>query len=434
MLKSFLKKIIVSVITLEARVVLWKYKPKIVAVTGSVGKTSTKDAIYSILKQSFYVRKSEKSFNSEVGVPLTILGCPNAWNSVSLWLKNILEGLELIFLGNKYPEWLVLEIGADHPGDIRSITKWIRPDIVAVTRIGSVPVHVEFFKSRDQLIREKRYLAEALKPHGVLILNADDPDVIAFKEKSKNVCITFGISNPADITASNEMMVYEEKEAVKKLKGVNFKLNFSGNSVPVTLHGVLGLQHLYPVLAAVAVASSQSINMVHITEALLEHVPPRGRMNVHEGIKDSTIIDDTYNSSPVALHEALDALGKVEVTGRKIAVLGDMLELGKYSVDEHKRAGQAVAGVADVLVVVGLRALYIKEGALMQKMSSKKIYVVEDSKTAAEQVKGMIKKGDLILVKGSQSMRMERIVAEIIAHPEKKSELLVRQEPEWLAR
>src|SRR3989338_11173054 len=126
-MKNFFKKIVVWILVTEARLVLRKYKPKIVAVTGSVGKTSTKDAIYTILSSVTFVRKSEKSFNTEIGLPLTILGCPNAWSNPFAWLGNFIEGMKLIVLPNHYPRTLILEVGADRPGDIKNIVRWMKP-------------------------------------------------------------------------------------------------------------------------------------------------------------------------------------------------------------------------------------------------------------------------------------------------------------------
>ena len=129
-MKSFLKKIVVYIITFEAKLVLKKYKPKIVAVTGTVGKTSTKDAIFCAFSNIVYARKSVKSFNSEIGIPLTILGCRNGWNNPMIWLRNFIDGLLLIILPNHYPKWLILEIGADRPGDIENNSRWLPVDIV----------------------------------------------------------------------------------------------------------------------------------------------------------------------------------------------------------------------------------------------------------------------------------------------------------------
>ena len=155
MKKSILKKIIAYILKLESRLVLWKYKPKVIAITGSVGKTSTKDAVYAVISKFSYVRKSEKSYNSEIGLPLTILGCPNGWSNPYTWTKNILVGLWLIIWPNKYPEWLVLEVGVGKPGDMKRTASWLKTDAVIMTAIGETPVHIEFFDSRKHLIEEK---------------------------------------------------------------------------------------------------------------------------------------------------------------------------------------------------------------------------------------------------------------------------------------
>ncbi len=429
-MKQILKKIIVKLLELEARAVLWKYKPKIIAVTGNVGKTSTKDAIYTVLSKTLFVRKSQKSFNSDIGVPLTILGCPNAWNNPFLWLKNIIFGLEIILIRSEFPKWLVLEVGADRPDDIKNIASWLNPDIVVVTRFSSVPVHIEFFKSREELIKEKEYLAKSLKKDGMLILNYDDVDVINFKKSFAGKIITFGFNNGADILGSNSSILYENNKPV----GMNFKINIIGNSVPISIFGALGLQHLYPILSAVAVGISQNINMVDINQSFVDYIPPIGRMNIIEGKNDSIIIDDTYNSSPIALHEALLVCKEIKISGRKIICVGDMMELGKFAIEEHKKAGEEIFAIANILITVGVRAQYIKEGALKAGMKGEDIFSFDDSRSAGDYLSNIISKNDLILAKGSQSIRMERVVEKIMANPERKADLLVRQEEEWLNR
>ena len=433
-MKTIFKKIIVFKITLLARAVLAKYKPKIVAVTGNVGKTSTKDAIYTVLASEFFVRKSEKSFNSDIGVPLTILGCNNGWSNPLIWTKNILRGLDLVIFKHSYPQWLVLEVGADHPGDIKKITQWLLPDVVVVTRFGEVPVHVENFKSRADLITEKGYLVQALKKEGVLVLNHDDTDTMKFKEKAKAKCLTFGMHEGADIVSSNVVSIYTKKEGKDFPHGLNFKINVDGNCVPVTLNNVLGDQHIQPVLAGVAVGISQQMNLIKITDALMGHIPPRGRMNLVEGIKNTLIIDDTYNASPTATTQALLTLKNTKASGRKIAVLGDMLELGRFSAEEHRKIGVQVASFADMFVSVGLRMQGARDGAIASGMSLTSLFEFGDSKSAGEFLQNQLQPGDIILIKGSQGVRMERAVAEIMAHPEERETLLVRQEGEWMRR
>ncbi|MFC1720860.1 UDP-N-acetylmuramoyl-tripeptide--D-alanyl-D-alanine ligase [Patescibacteria group bacterium] len=430
-MKSFIKKIIFFILTLEARLVLRKYKPRIIAVTGNVGKTSTKDAIYSILKNTHYVRKSEKSFNSEIGVPLTILGCDSGWNNPFVWISNIFEGLALILLKNHYPKILVLEIGADRPGDIESVTRWLKPDIAVITKIGDTPVHVEYFSSASELVKEKAYLATALGSDGMLILNADDKNTLSIKQKSKARTMTFGLGKIGDIRASNEKIIYNKKG---KPKAINFKVNYGSNSLPVELNGTVGFHYIYSVLAAMAVGITEGVNLISAAQWIAGFSATPGRLKIIEGISDSTILDDTYNAAPAAVNAAIDALSEVKTEGRKIAVLGDMMELGKQSVEEHRKIGEKVAETCDFLVTVGTRSADIWKAANKKKMYKKDMLHFASSEEAGEKLKKILKEGDIVLVKGSQSARMERVVERIMAHPEDKQKLLVRQESEWLKR
>ena len=423
-MKKIFKKVIVWILMLEAKAVLLKYKPKVVAVTGSVGKTTTKDTIYTVLSSAFFVRKSEKSFNSEIGVPLSILGVQNGGNNPVIWLKNIFEGLLLIFSKNHYPMWLVLEVGADKPGDIEYIAKWLQPDIAVVTRFAEIPAHVEYFKSPKAVIEEKKKLVEYMKKDGFLILNFDDKDVLSIKEEYNRKTVTYGMEEGADIIGSNNNFLYENG----KIIGITFKANQNGTSIPVNIKGSLGVQHIYPALAAFAVGFSQDLNLVTMSQALsLDHKSQPGRMKLIEGIKNSTIIDDSYNSSPLAVQWALKTLKEIETDGRKIAVLGDMMELGKYTTEAHKEVGNLVAEVCDVLVAVGVRSESIAEGAIEKGMDEKNILRFKDSREAGKYLKSFVKENDIFLVKGSRwAMRMERVVEEIMEEPERADELLVR--------
>ena len=181
-MKNFVKKIIIFKLTWVARGILWRYKPKIIAITGNVVKTSTKDAIYTILKSEGNVRKTEKSFNSEFGIPLTIIGEKSGWGSLFAWLRIIWVGLEKIVVYDKsYPKTLILEVGADKPNDISSVAKWLKPDVVVITRLPEVPVHIEFFPTLESLIEEKISLARHMKKEGTLLVNADDQRIVKAK-------------------------------------------------------------------------------------------------------------------------------------------------------------------------------------------------------------------------------------------------------------
>ena len=430
-MKQFFKRLVVFVIQHEAKLVLAKYKPKIVVVVGSVGKTIAKDAVYSVLSSSFFVRKSEKSYNSETGIPLTILGRPSGWSNPFLWVRNILEGLALIILKNHYPEWLVLEVGADRPGDIKKVAEWVKPDIVIVTRFPDVPVHIEFFDSADALFEEKTSIISSLVPGGILIVNGDDEKVAGLVKTYENITsFAYGFNKNNDFAASYYDISYKNNIPT----GLHFKVNRGGSSVPIEIKGVVGPQHVYAALAGIVVGASAGMNMISIGQSFENYISPPGRMRVLAGIKGTTIIDDSYNSSPVAVDGALLLMEKIKSKGKKIVVLGDMLELGRYSIDEHKRVGKAAAAVCDLFVTIGFRARHMVEGALVGGLSEKCILQYEDSKRAGKELEAKLNEGDIILVKGSQGVRTEKTVEEIMAHPERKQELLARQDSAWLRR
>ncbi len=203
------------------------------------------------------------------------------------------------------------------------------------------------------------------------------------------------------------------------------------DSAEFTLEGAIGVQHCYNFAAAAAVASIFDVSLTETARALEGFNPPPGRMRVLKGIKDTVIIDDTYNSSPTAAERALSSLYELTGFKRKIAVMGDMLELGRFSVSAHERVGEQVADGADVLVTVGIRARGIAEGALEHGFDEAKIFQYDDSVSAGRELQNFIQPGDVILIKGSQSIRCERIVLDIMAEPDRAEELLVRQDRAW---
>ena len=344
---------------------------------------------------------------------------------------NVWRGFLLVLLKNDYPRWLILEIGADHPGEIEAVMKWIHPDISVVTRIGAVPVHIEHYRSAKDVVREKSFLARGVKSDGFLILNADDEDVMYFKEHTKARVVTFSVASKADIQASYINPTYDEN---KKLEGVSFKVDTNGSSIPITVKNVIGMSHVFPVLAAFAVIYALELNPLEASQAFTTYDYPRGRMNIISGINNSTIIDDSYNASPVAMDEAFRTIENLKVSGRKIGVLGDMLELGRHSLEEHTRLGESAAKIFDCLVTVGIRAKDMKEAAKKAGIDKKSLFSFGTSVEAGDFLKNFVKENDLVFVKGSQGIRMERIVEQIMAYPELKAKLLVRQEPEWLLR
>jgi len=429
-MKGILKKIIVTILTWEAKVALRTYDPKIIAVTGSVGKTSTKDAVFTVITHGKYARKSEKSYNSELGVPLAILGLPTAWSSPLAWLENILEGFAIAVFPHKYPEWLVLEVGADRPGDIRNLA-WLKPHVVVFTHFPDVPVHVEFFESPEQVIAEKRELLKALRANGTLVVNADDPKMQNEALGEGQHLISYGMSEGATVRANEVHVAYREGVPC----GMGAVVHFQDRTHSLLVEGVLGEHQLYPLLAALGVVVAEGLAFEDAAHALEAHMPPPGRMRILHGRKNSCVIDDTYNASPSAVLAGLEALTLLHCPGKKVVVLGDMMELGEFSTAEHRKVGERVAQMADVFVAVGVRMQAAAEAArALEPRRVARIETVNSAVEARALVADLVDEHDLVYVKGSQSMRMERVVEGILREPASAPSCLVRQDEEWKAR
>lgn len=413
---------------------LRKYKPMIIAVTGNAGKTSTKDAIGAVVGKVKPVRVAVGNLNSTLGVPLTILGdfgdeYYSKGPSKLFWLKVLFVSSFKLVFGQTYPEVLVLEYGADHPGDIKNLAEKYPPHVSVVTTVGDVPVHVEFFKDADAVGNEKANLVRVLGTDDFAILNHDDRRVFGMKSQTKAKVTTYGFDVDSTIRASD--VEYVSNELGQPL-GVTFKLNHGSTFAPVRIEGSLGKSQAITSAAAATVGLALGMNLVEISSALSGYQGPNGRLKILRGIKNSNIIDDTYNASPASTKLALETLRDVPSI-RKIAVLGDMLELGEYTESAHKEIGKLASEFVDVLVCVGARAKFIAEAASV-KLSSEQIFTFETSHEAKLKVQELIREHDLVLVKGSQGVRMEKIVEEIMAEPENKRKLLIRQSAKWLAK
>lgn len=428
-IKEIIRNVIVFLITLEAKAVLKKYKPQIIVVSGSVGKTSTKDATYTAFKGHTFVRKSEKNYNGDIGVPITILGVPNGWTNMVQWMKNLIDGLLLLLVTTPYPRWLILEVGADRPGDISKSLAWLKPDVVVTTRFPDVPVHVEFYDSPEAVIEEEMYPLKLLKEGGVAVLNYDDPRTKDAVLPPGVTRLTYGSTPEADIYSNNIRMLSEEGRP----RGISFDIHYKEEKERGTVLGVLGDAPRESALAGVAASVAGGASFKEAVAALEKHVTPAGRLRLIPSLKGGMVIDDTYNASPAATEAALEALHTAP-GARKIAIVGDMLELGQFSLSEHERIGEVAAGKADLLCTVGVRAKGIAEGARKAGMNEDQVHTFERGSDAAAFVLNMLQEKDVVLVKGSQSMRMERVVKSLMAEPEKAKELLPRQDSEWLAR
>ena len=424
------KYIVTAILTFEAKILLRRKRPKIIGITGSVGKTTTKDAIFTVLKNEVHVRKSEKSFNSNIGVTLTILGLQNGWNSPWLWLRNIVDGAFQALFATDYPDVLILELGVDRPGDMKTLTKFIKPDIVVLTRLPDMPSHVEFFSSPEEVREEKLTLVKSLKVDGVFIYNNDDERIRQYVEEVRQPSFGYSRYSQSHFQASGDRILYDGGFA----SGIEFNVSHLEEKVKVALQGALGVQHAYNVVAAMAVGSQFGITLEQSAKSFDNFKPVPGRMRLVNGRNKTLLIDDTYNSSPVAAERALQTLDELKTPKRKVVILGDMLELGQFSVREHQHVGSLVAEVADVLITVGLRSRKTAISALEHGLSEKCVFQYENIEKLIAEIDSLIEPEDTVLVKGSQSIRAERVVKALMANPEKAPELLVRQDNAWLRR
>jgi UDP-N-acetylmuramyl pentapeptide synthase len=421
-----MKSVLTNILALLAKLYLWRYRPVIVGVTGSAGKTTTKLAIAAVLETARRVRASGGNMNTELGIPAAVIGDVadryyRSGGSVLFWLGVVAQGLVgWLHPRSSYPEVLVLEYGADRPGDIARLVAIVPPTVGVVTRVGDIPVHVEFFASPQHVAREKAALVKAVPPNGLIVLNADDLTVLEMRTEAPSAVTTFGFGPGARVHIEG---------FVAAMDGITFNLTDHA-TMPVRIRGTISKGAALAAAAAVAVGQHFGIGLAQAAESLSAMRMPPGRMRILPGVKNTTIIDDTYNASPAAMHLALDSVR--DLPGRKVAVLGDMKELGEHSPKAHQEIGTMAAMVASVLVCVGEGGRLMREAAANQ-LPPERLFWFGDSRQAAPEVQRLLRAGDVVLVKGSQSMRMERVVREIMAEPQRASELLVRQSAKWLA-
>jgi UDP-N-acetylmuramoyl-tripeptide--D-alanyl-D-alanine ligase len=358
---------------------LYEHPVKVVGITGSIGKTSTKEFTSALLEGQFNVLKSEGNFNNHLGLPLSVLRL------------------------REEHQVAVLEMGMRQSGDIRCLTQIAPPDVAVITNV--MPVHLEFLKSMASIADAKKEILEGLKPNGIAVLNGDDPWVNKISSVWKGEKVFFGYSQNWDISAQNIQKL--------GLNGMFFELNYGGQREKIALPSFYD-STLSNFLAAVAVALTFSVPVENIKERAAQIKPAAKRGTVFLLEDDKTLIDDSYNSNPAALDATLKSVAELPAK-RKIAVLGDMLELGEDSVKYHNSAGkQVVENGFDLLVTIGSLSKHMAEGAEEMGMSRDHIHIFEDSKEAAKKLGGLLEKGDLILVKGSRGIKMEIIMEQLI--------------------
>lgn len=425
-----MKKLIQFLITQKARKLLATHKPIIIAITGSVGKTSVRNAIATILSAKFTVGTPIKNYNNEFGVPLSILGVASPGKSVFGWLKILLSRPRAV------PQVYVLEYGIDRPGDMAHLCDIASPHVSVLTRLS--PVHAEFFASPAALAEEKAILLARTDADGLCVVNADDPLVMGASGHARAPLLTYGFSESAQVRASDYQLTTRDDfffEPGETFSTVQVAVTTpDSDTFQIELKNILGKANVSVILPAMAIGKHLGLTHEEILSKIPEITLEPGRMNPIPGVKGSLILDASYNAAPASMAAALDVLAAFvpREGARRIAVLGHMAELGPASESEHRMLGMraAEAGV-DLLVTVGEMSRDTARGAIEAGIAQTQMQHFTDSKEAGRWLDAQVQKGDIVLVKGSQSARMERVVKDVMAEPLRARELLVRQENGW---
>jgi len=352
-----------------------KHKTQVIGVTGSVGKTTAKELIASVLGTRYNVLKSEANLNTEIGIPLALLNL------------------------RPQHERAVLELGMYEPGDIALLARISRPSVGVVTNVG--PVHMERALSVGRIAAGKAELVQALPADGLAVLNGDDARVTAMARLTSARTVLFGMSPQCDVRATDVTS--------RGLDGFSFHLHYAGGTITVDCP-LPGKHHVYPALAAAAVALNDDLTLADVATALREATLDM-RLTARRGPNGSTIIDDSYNASPASMLAALDLLG--ECSGRRIAVLGHMRELGTAEEEGHLRVGMHAAGRCDVLITVGEDARPIAQAA--RQAGHTDVREIATPEEAAAALNGELKAEDVCLVKASRAVGLEQLVAALVA-------------------
>jgi UDP-N-acetylmuramoyl-tripeptide--D-alanyl-D-alanine ligase len=351
-----------------------RYDFLLIGITGSAGKTTTKEMIATLIATERATFRSWGNFNNQIGAPLC--------------MDNMPDGAEVV----------VSEMGMNHKGEIAEIAGLLRPHVGVYTNIA--PVHIEFFGTIEKIAEAKRELLENVVPGGTIVINNDNEYVVRISEGFEGRKITYGINAEADYRA----VKIEERG----LFGTRFRVAAEGDERELEL--VLpGRHNLENLLAAIATARGIGISWEGI-ESGVAQVKPAYHRGVLVPFRGATVYDDTYNSNPYALARALELMAQADVNGRRIAVIGDMLELGEQETKFHREAGRGIPRKIDLIAAVGKRAPFVLEGARDAGFADGTLHHFENAEEAGEFLKEEIREGDLVLIKGSRGVGLDRAV------------------------
>ena len=402
------KKILKILLYISTRAVLYKFKPKVINITGSVGKTSTKEFTAELLASKFKILKTKYTQNTEFSVPTNILQIPLCGNIRTLLAKTP-QILKLIFIQKTYPEILVLETAVCLPckrGRIRYLARLTRPSIGILTKIA--PSHMELFGTIENVVKEKQGLVEELPSSGFAILNYDDPHIRQMKNHTAAHILFYGLDRRADVWAENIKISLEN--------GLTFTLHCQNISYPIKIPKITNKFHIYPILAAISTGLVCGMNLPEIVKKIRSFKTIKGRGNVISGIKNTLIINDCFNSNPASCIASLENFKEIAGARRKIVVLGDMLEQGDNTEKSHRQIGIKAKDTADFLICVGKNSKFIAQEAQNQGLPKEKISWHKNSEKATKFIAKISKPQDAILIKGSHGMRLEKIIENLKAN------------------
>ncbi len=416
-MKKFVLKFINWILAAEARKVIRIHQPFVIGITGTVGKSSTKEAVFQIMHDQFgdKVRKNYGSLNAEIGLPLTILGYDKLPSKV-LWPVFLVQAYFRTFQKD-YPKYLILEMGVENKGDIAYFGTITKLDIAIIT--STEGAHLTNFKSLPEYQAEKASIINEVKEGGTVIANYDDS---ALKKINFKKTISYALlDHKADFYAEN---------ITPSLTGTEYRICSVGQKIAIKSK-LLGSQFVASALPAFIVGHLFEIQSLKIKKSLEGTKPLNGRMRLLEGKDGCVIIDDTYNSNPVSAKAAFEVLSEIKYSGRKVIIFGNMNELGQFEAEGHRGVGEFSRGKADLLIFVGKNAELMARG----NGGLKNILTFPNRQELVRSLDKLIRPRDLILIKASQNGNyFEEVSKALMKNPGEAPKLLVRQNRLWMKK
>ncbi|GMQ65061.1 UDP-N-acetylmuramoyl-tripeptide--D-alanyl-D-alanine ligase [Vallitalea sp. AN17-2] len=362
-----------------AKYYLSMFKIPVIAVTGSVGKTSCKEMIGSVLSAKYLVHKTSGNFNNEIGLPLTI------------------------FKLEEKHQVVILEMGMNHYGELHRLSEIANPDIAVITNIGEA--HIEYFGTKDNILKAKSEILDFLKEDGLVILNGDDAYLRKLRDRISFKTLTFGFDDSNDF--------YIDKYKILGWDGLEGTVKGDNREFDIKIN-TLGKHMLYNILPGIIIGNHLNMTVTEIEQGACNYKPYKMRMDKIILDNDIVVINDAYNASVDSMKSALETLTNLDTNGRKVAILGDMYEMGERSRDAHSKIGEEAAKKnIDLLICVGKDAKYIFDGAANHGMDKDKILYYETKDNLIGGIDNLVNNKDTIIIKASRGMHLEMIVEKL---------------------